>query len=93
MSEHQESVRDLSVLVSESVTHEELQSVIAKGQFVRDVALADLYRGTGIAPGKKSVTYTLTLGAPDRTLTSEEIDASLRGIGESLQVRCAAELR
>lgn len=93
VSEYPTPERDISVTVPEETTHEEILKAIEKGQFVKDIALVEIYRGEGIASGKKSVTYTLTLGAPDRTLTSEEIDGALRGAVEALQVRCGAELR
>jgi phenylalanyl-tRNA synthetase beta chain len=91
--EYQGSERDISVLVAESVTHEEMIKAMEKGEFIRGINLHDIYRGEGIPAGKKSVTYTLSLGAPDRTLTSEEIENVLRGCIEALQVRCGAEVR
>lgn len=93
VSEYPTPERDISVTVPEETTHEEILKAIEKGQFVKNVALVEIYRGEGIAAGKKSVTYTLTLGAPDRTLTSEEIDSALRGAVEALQMQCGAELR
>lgn len=91
--EYQGAERDISVVVAETVTHEEMLKAMAKGQFIRSIELKDMYRGEAIDADKKSVTYTLSLGAADRTLTSEEIDAALRGTVEALQVRCGAELR
>lgn len=91
--EYQASVRDISLTIDEATTHADVATILEKGSFVRKVELADIYRGQGVSEGKKSVTYTLTLGAPDHTLTSEEIDATLRGCVEALQVRCGAELR
>lgn len=93
VSEYPTPERDISVTVPEETTHEEILKAIEKGQFVKEIALVEIYRGEGIAAGKKSVTYTLTLGAPDRTLTSEEIDSALRGAVEALQMQCGAELR
>ena len=46
----------------------------AKG-LLKDVALFDIYTGTGIPEGKKSVAFNLTLRADDRSLTAEEADA------------------
>lgn len=91
--EQQGATRDISVLVAEGVTHEDMLKAMEKAQFMREIALVEIYRGKGIPDGKKSVTYALELGAPDRTLTSEEIDGVMRGIAEALQVRCGAEVR
>jgi phenylalanyl-tRNA synthetase beta chain len=93
VAEYPTPMRDISITVPEEATHEDMLHAIEKSQFITHVELADIYRGEGIAEGKKSVTYTLTLSSPDRTLTSEEIDAALRGAIEALQVRCGAELR
>lgn len=91
--EQQGAHRDISILVNEEIAYEDMVKVMEKAQYIREIGLADIYRGKGIPEGKKSVTYTLTLGASDRTLTSEEIDGVLRGVAEALQVRCGAELR
>ena len=45
------------------------------GELCEEVHLFDIYRGAGIAPGKKSVAFSLTLRADDRTLT----DLAARG--------------
>ncbi len=42
------------------------------GALVRDLALFEVYRGDGLPPGRKSVNFTVTLGAEDRTLTSAD---------------------
>ena len=39
---------------------------------LRKINLFDIYRGPGIAPGKKSVAFSLELRADDRTLTDED---------------------
>ena len=56
-----------------SVTVGELEDAIRKGAkgLLKDAALFDIYTGTGIAPGKKSVAFNLTLRADDRSLTAE----------------------
>ena len=37
----------------------------------------DVYRGAQVAAGKKSVAFSLTFRAPDRTLTDEEVQAAM----------------
>jgi len=44
----------------------------------------DVYTGTGIEEGKKSLAYSLTFGSNDRTLTDEEINAILEKIIDKL---------
>jgi len=87
--------RDIAVVCDEAVTVGQLQAAIRKGgkALLRDVALFDIYRGKGVAEGKKSVAFNLTLRADDRSLTGEEADADVKAILESLETECGAVLR
>ena len=71
---------DLALIVDEQVPATRVQSVIraSGGNLLAAVTLFDLYRGPQIGEGKKSLAYSLTYQAPDRTLTDAEI-AKLRG--------------
>ena len=60
---------------------------------MKDVALFDIYTGAGIPEGKKSVAFSLTLRADDRSLTSEEADADVKSILETLEKDLGAVLR
>ena len=74
--------RDIAVVCDKAVTVGELEDAIRKGAkgLLKDVALFDIYTGVGIAPGKKSVAFNLTLRADDRSLTAEEADADVKSI-------------
>ena len=87
--------RDIAVVCDKAVTVGELEDAIRKGAkgLLKDVALFDIYTGVGIAPGKKSVAFNLTLRSDDRSLTAEEADADVKSILESLKAECGAELR
>ena len=87
--------RDIAVVCDASVTVGELEDAIRKGAkgLLKDVALFDIYTGTGIAPGKKSVAFNLTLRADDRSLTAEEADADVKSILTALEQECGAVLR
>ena len=41
-------------------------------KLVRDVQLFEVYRGERLPAGKKSLNFTVTLGAEDRTLTDDD---------------------
>ena len=45
----------------------------AAGDLLESVYLFDVYRGSGIAEGSRSLAYRLRFCAPDRTLTDEEV--------------------
>lgn len=87
--------RDIAVVCDASVTVGELEDAIRKGAkgLLKDVALFDIYTGVGIAPGKKSVAFNLTLRSDDRSLTAEEADADVKSILTALEQECGAVLR
>lgn len=69
--------RDAAFVVDESVTHERLAQCMssAGGKLLEGVQLFDVYRDDErVGAGKKSMAYSLTYRAPDRTLTGEEVD-------------------
>jgi phenylalanyl-tRNA synthetase beta chain len=68
--------RDISMVVPSSVTAGEIEQVISGrgGKLLEDYALFDLYEGEQIQAGYKSMAYSITLRAKDRTL--EESDAA-----------------
>ena len=68
---------DLAIVVDESVTYEMLVQRItsAGGKLLKDVRLFDVYRDPArVGEGKKSMAFSLTYRADDRTLTSEEVE-------------------
>ena len=87
--------RDLAVVCRAEVTVAELETAIRRGgkQFLSRVTLFDIYTGTGIPEGCKSVAFALELRAEDRNLTGEEADADMRDILEELKRSCGATLR
>ena len=87
--------RDIAVVCDKAVTVGELEDAILKGAkgLLKDMALFDIYTGVGIATGKKSVAFNLTLRADDRSLTAEEADADVKSILTALEQECGAVLR
>ena len=53
-------------------------------EILQGIDFFDLYRGKGIPDGKKSIAFRLRFSAPDRTLASEEVDASVAAVVERL---------
>ena len=87
--------RDIAVVCDESVTVGALENCIRKGAkgLLKEVALFDIYRGKGIAEGKKSVAFNLILRSDDRSLTSEEADEDIKSILDTLKAELDAVLR
>ena len=65
----------------------------AGGQLLRKINLFDIYRGAGIAEGKKSVAFSLELRADDRTLTDDDSTGTTQRILQALEQKLGAVLR
>ncbi len=67
--------RDVAVVVADATPAEAVLAEIraAGGELLTDAALFDVYRGTGLPDGTKSLAFALTYQAPDRTLGEKEI--------------------
>jgi phenylalanyl-tRNA synthetase beta chain len=79
-------VRDLSILVDESLLAADVRGTI---QSVAPATLArfaefDRYQGKGVGDGKVSLSYRLTFQATDRTLTDAEADDAMATVLDAL---------
>ena len=86
--------RDLSLVVDKSIFVGEIEKVIKKcgGKLLESYKLFDVYEGEQVAEGKKSVAYTMTFRAKDRTLEDKEvsdiIDKLLKELGKmNIEIR------
>ncbi len=87
--------RDIAVVCDEAVTVGALEESIRRGAkgLLKDVSLFDIYRGPGVAIGKKSVAFNLVLRADDRSLPGEEADEDVQSILAALKADHNAVLR
>lgn len=83
--------QDLSLLVDESVTWEQISEAIK--YMVKELRFVEEYRGKQIPAGKKSIMLSLKIGNDDSTMTSKQIDKKMAGIMKVLGNKCKAELR
>ena len=63
------------------------------GKLLRGVRLFDIYRGTGIPEGKKSMAFSLELRADDRTLTDADSEGVMTKVLSALSEKLGAVLR
>ena len=88
-------LEDLALVVEESLPAERVAELIRRtgGKVVRDVRLFDVYRGDKIGAGKKSLAYSLTYQASDRTLSDKDVAGLRTHILRKLEQELAAKLR
>ncbi|HOW75406.1 MAG TPA: phenylalanine--tRNA ligase subunit beta [Candidatus Competibacteraceae bacterium] len=89
------SRRDLAIVVDERVTAQAVQDVIRQrgGDLLREVWLFDVYRGKGIAEGRKSLAFGLNLQDFSRNLTDHVVEDAVSGILAGLAEQFGATLR
>jgi len=87
--------RDLSVICNEEITVAQVEAVIktAAGKLLRNIRLFDIYRGTGIPEGKKSLAFSLELRADDRTLTDTDSEQVMSRVLDALKAKLDISLR
>jgi phenylalanyl-tRNA synthetase beta chain len=87
--------RDLCVVVEAGVPWAELRksAASAAGDLAESVEFRSEYRGEQVAANCKAVAFTVTLRAPDRTLTGSEADGAMAAVAGALKEQFGAELR
>jgi phenylalanyl-tRNA synthetase beta chain len=88
-------LEDLALVVDESLPAERVAELIRRtgGKVVRDVRLFDVYRGEKIGTGKKSLAYSLTYQASDKTLSDKDVAGLRAHILRRLEQELDAKLR
>jgi phenylalanyl-tRNA synthetase beta chain len=85
---------DLAFVVPVTLTAEKIDKAIrqASGALLVDLALFDVYRGSGVPEGTRSLAYRLRLQSLDRTLTDDDV-AAVRSKVEAATSKMGATLR
>lgn len=79
--------RDLSMVVPKEVLAGDIEKVFDEkgGQYLERYALFDIYEGAQIKSGYKSIAYTLTFRAQDKTLEDADIQNAMNKILKKLE--------
>jgi len=95
VSKFQPVRRDLALLVDESVEADAILDTFARASsaIVAKVALFDVYRGAGVASGKKSLAFSVLLQDAAKTLTDEEVEQTVGAMLAAVATSHGAELR
>ncbi len=89
------TIEDLAVVVAEAVPAAEVARVIrqAGGALLHGVRLFDVYRGEQIGAGKRSLAYSLTYQADDRTLSDKDVEKVRARIIRAVEEQLGASVR
>ena len=89
------SDRDLAIVVDEKVLAADVITVIREigGKLLEEVELFDVYQGSQIESGYKSMAFSLVFRAEDRTLTDKEVNDIMERITAGLEEKFDASLR
>ena len=79
--------RDISMVVPKEILVGEIENMIAQrgGKILESYQLFDIYEGAQIKAGFKSVAYSITFRAKDRTLEENDITAAMKKILNGLE--------
>jgi len=91
-SQYPPVLRDLALVVEAAVPAEEVRRkleqaarrVVGAAFAVEHVAVFDVYQGSGLPAGKKSLAFSLVFRAADRTLTDDEVNAAFAKIQQDV---------
>ena len=86
---------DLSMLVRSDVTAEKILSVIKKHgtKLLKESEVFDVYQGTGIAEGVKSVAVRMTFRSDEKTLKDADMKPIVADVIKALRNEISAEIR
>ena len=80
-------MRDISLIMSKSLTAGEIEEVIRTngGNILESLGLFDIYEGDRIGADKKSMAYSITFRNKEKTLEDAEITAVMENILKGLE--------
>lgn len=87
--------RDLSLVIDKALPWAELAQAVrgSGGPTLESVEFLDTFEGAGVPEGRHSLHFGMTFRRSDRTLTGDEVDASIRAIVDACRARFDASLR
>jgi phenylalanyl-tRNA synthetase beta chain len=87
--------RDLSLVVDQSVTFEQLRTIAQRTEkkLLRDLNVFDVYAGDRLEAGKKSYSVSFTLQDPTQTLTDQAIDQVMQKLIQQFEKQAGALIR
>lgn len=88
-----DAIRDLAVVVDQSIPAGELVRIVQRSRLVQRVVVFDVYRGEGIEPNQKSVALRVHYQAGNRTLAADDISKAETATLRALEREVGAKRR
>lgn len=87
--------RDIAIVVNDEIMARDIDAVLKKqgGSFLEDIRIFDVYKGEQVPDGMRSIAYTLTFRAGERTLVDDDVNKVMEKILNALKNTFGAELR
>src|SRR5262249_42763986 len=87
--------RDIAAEVDEDLGYQVVLEELRRDlpAIVTDIGLFDIYRGTGVEKGKKSLAFRVLLQDTRRTLTDAEVESAVSRLRDVLKTKFNAKLR
>ena len=87
--------RDIAVVCDKAIPVGDMMACIREcgRKYLESCNIFDIYTGSHIAEGKKSVAFSLTMRAEDQTLTDEHAEETVKAVLEGLGKRFGAVMR
>ncbi len=95
ISKYPSITHDIALLVDDDVENATIVEVIKQkgGAYLKDIHLFDVYAGSHLPAGKKSLAYTLTYQDDKGTLTEDQVNTAFDKVTAYLQDKVDAEIR
>lgn len=95
ISKYPEITRDIALLVDDTVTNDDIMAIIERrgGAFLKKIHLFDVYTGSHLPQGKKSMAYTLTYQDDHGTLKEDTVNQAFAKVEKRLTDELGAEIR
>ena len=87
--------RDIAMIIKDEINVKEIEKKIKEkgGKLLESVELFDVYKGSQIEKGYKSVAYSISFRSNEKTLTDEELLNPMKKILSALETDLGAKLR
>jgi len=87
--------RDIAAEIDEVVNYEAVWAALSekKPAIVTEISLFDIYRGSGVGKGRKSLAFRVLLQDTRKTLTEAEVESAVEVLRQVLQQQFNAKLR